>query len=79
MINMAEKKDSKIKKVTRKVTPKAKQEPAEPKFFAKDLATSMGIEGFDFLLIKREAGLEDSSLITKSKMQELFNKLIIRR
>ena len=79
MINMAEKKDSKNKKVTKKVTPKTKQKPTEPKFFAKDLATSMGIEGFDFLLIKREAGLEDSSLITKSKMQELFNKLIIRR
>ena len=34
---MVEKKDSKIKKVTKKVTPKAKQEPVEPQFFAKDL------------------------------------------
>lgn len=77
MINMAEKKDSKIKKVTKKVTPKAK-EPAEPQHFAKDLAERMGIESFDFLLIKREANLEDGSLITMSKMQELYNKVIRR-
>lgn len=77
MINMAEKKDSKIKKVTKKVTPKAK-EPVEPQYFAKDLAERMGIESFDFLLIKREANLEDGSLITMSKMQELYNKVIRR-
>ena len=74
---MAEKKDSKTKKVTKKVTPKA-QEPAEPQYFAKDLAERMGIKGFDFLLIKREANIEDGSLITMSKMQELYNKLIRR-
>lgn len=77
MINMAEKKDSKIKKVTKKVATKAK-EPAEPQYFAKDLAERMGIESFDFLLIKREANLEDGSLITMSKMQELYNKVIRR-
>lgn len=77
MINMAEKKDSKIKKVTRKVTPKV-QEPVEPQYFAKDLAERMGIERFEFLLIKREANLQDGSLITMSKMQELYNKVIRR-
>lgn len=77
MINMAEKKDSKIKKVAKKATPKA-QEPAEPQYFAKDLAERMGIKSFDFLLIKREANIEDGSLITMSKMQELYNKLIRR-
>ena len=71
---MAEKKDSKIKKVTKKVTPKA-QESVEPQYFAKDLAEMMAIESFDFLLIKREANLEDGSLITRSKMQELYNKV----
>ena len=74
---MAEKKDSKIKKVTKTVTKKA-QEPAEPQFFAKELAERMGIERFDFLLIKREANIEDGSLITMSKMQELYNKVIRR-
>ena len=78
MINMVEKKDSKIKKVTKKVTPKAKQEPVEPQFFAKDLAERMGIERFDFLLIKREAKIEDGSLITMSRMQELYDKVIRR-
>lgn len=77
MINMAEKKDSKIKKATKKVAPKA-QKPAEPKYFAKDLAERMGIERFDFLLIKREANIEDGSLITMSEMQELYNKVIRR-
>ena len=77
MINMAEKKDSKIKKVTKPVTKKA-QEPVEPQFFAKDLAERMGIERFDFLLIKREGNIEDGSLITMSKMQELYNKVIRR-
>ena len=60
MINMAEKKDSKIKKVTKKVTQKAK-EPAEPQYFAKGFAERMGIESFDFLLIKRQANMEDGS------------------
>ena len=74
---MVEKKDNKIKKVTRKVTPKA-QKPAEPQYFAKDLAKNMGIESFDFLLIKRAGNFEDDSLITVSKMQELYNKVIRR-
>lgn len=75
---MVEKKENKaIKKVTKKVT-KAKQEPVEPQYFAKDLAKNMGIESFDFLLIKRAGNFEDDSLITVSKMQELYNKVIRR-
>lgn len=38
----------------------------------------MGIASFDFLLIKREAGIEDGSPITRSKMQELYDKIIRR-
>lgn len=77
-MNMAEKKDSKIKKVVKKTTIKKAQEPVEPQFFAKDLAERMGIDSFDFLLIKREANIQDGSLITMSKMQEIYNKVIRR-
>ena len=48
----------------------------EEQFFAKDLADKMGISSFEFLLIKREAGIEDGSPITRSKMQKLYSKII---
>ena len=77
---MADKKEIKGKKVIKPVvTKKAKKtEPkvVEQQFFAKDLAEKMGIASFDFLVIKREAGIEDGSPITRSKMQELYNKII---
>ena len=82
---MADKKEIKEKKVIKPVVTK-KAKKAEPKvvepkvveqqFFAKDLAEKMGISSFDFLLIKRNAGIEDGSPITRSKMQELYNKII---
>ena len=79
---MAAKKETKEKK-TIKPAPTVKKEkkivkPVEQQFFAKDLAEKMGIASFDFLLIKREAGIEDGSPITRSKMQELYDKIIRR-
>lgn len=78
---MTEKKEIKEKKIVKPVAAKKKKE--EPKiveqhFFAKDLADKMGIASFDFLLIKREAGIEDGSQITRSEMQKLYNKIIKR-
>ena len=81
VINMAEKKETakKTAKVAKKVQPvKKSQVKTEQQFFAKDLAEKMGIASFDFLLIKREAGIEDGSPITRSKMQELYDKIIRR-
>lgn len=82
---MAIKKDEKDKKVVKPATIKKPKEikksiskPPEQQFFAKDLAEKMGISSFDFLLIKREAGIKDGSPITRSKMQELYNKIIKR-
>jgi hypothetical protein len=77
---MAEKKDSKIKKTTatKKVVKKEPVKPKEQQFFAKDLAANMGIDSFDFLLIKREANIEDDTGITQSEMQKLYNKIIRR-
>lgn len=79
---MAAKKETKEKKIikpapTIKKT-KKQAKPIEQQFFAKDLAEKMGIASFDFLLIKREAGIEDGSPITRSKMQELYDKIIRR-
>ncbi len=59
------------KKVAKKVTKKAEQQ-----FFASDLAEKMGIRSFDFFLIKRQAGITDSTPITMSKMKELYDKII---
>lgn len=78
MINMVEKKDSKIKKTTPRVVQSKPSKPVEQKYFAEDLASRMGIDSFEFLLIKREAGLENGSTITMSEMQELYNKVIRR-
>lgn len=36
----------------------------------------MGMRSFDFFLIKRQAGITDSTPITMSEMKELYNKII---
>ena len=76
---MAVKKDIKTKKIAKPAITK-KEEPkiVEQQFFAHELAEKMGIASFDFLLIKREAGIEDGTPITMTKMQELYNKIIKR-
>lgn len=86
---MAIKKETKEKKVIKPVTTTKKQKKPtiadskifandikEEQFFAIDLAEKMGISRYDFFLIKREAGIEDGSPISRSKMQELYNKII---
>lgn len=85
---MAAKKETKEKKIIKPAPtiknvkkPKiadqtAKVKVAEQQFFASDLAEKMGIASFDFLLIKREVGIEDGSPITRSEMQELYDKII---
>lgn len=87
---MAAKKETKEKKIVKPatITKKVKKpavfdakknvRPAEPQFFAADLAEKMGIASYDFFLMKREAGIEDGSPITRSKMQELYDKIIKR-
>ena len=77
---MAVKKDQKEKKIIKSTTiQKAKpQKKTEQKFFAQDLANKMGIDSFEFLLIKREAGLEDNSIISMYEMKKLYNKIAKR-
>ena len=83
MINMVEKKeDKKTKKVTKKkskkVTKAETSKPVEQKYFAKDLAEKMGIDNYTFLLMKRDANIEDGSTITMSEMQKLYDKIARR-
>jgi len=83
---MAEKKEdikTKVaaKPIAKKTKPVVKAEKkvvkkAEQQFFASDLAEKMGIRSFDFFLIKRQAGITDSTPITMSKMKELYDKII---
>lgn len=78
MINMAEKKESKTRKAVTKTALQKPSKPVEQQFFAEELASRMGIDSFEFLLIKREAGLKNKSTITMSEMQELYNKVVRR-
>ena len=86
---MTAKKETKDKKIIKPaaITKKVKKQKeakifavdaAEQQFFAADLAEKMGIGSYDFFLIKREAGIQDGSPITRSKMQELYDKIIKR-
>lgn len=86
---MTAKKEIKDKKIIKPagITKKAKKQTeakilavdvAEQQYFAADLAEKMGIKSYDFFLIKREAGIEDGSPITRSKMQKLYDKIIKR-
>lgn len=90
---MATKKDLKEKKIVKTIAKQEKpsipivdevpstttiDEYVEPSFFAKDLAKQMNIDSFDFLLMKREMGLEDNSIITVSEMQKIYNEIMSR-
>lgn len=70
------KKEKAIKKIApKKAEPKVVKK-VEQQFFAGDLAEKMGMRSFDFFLIKRQAGITDSTPITMSEMKELYNKII---
>lgn len=71
------KKEKAIKKAEpKKATEKKVAKKVEQQFFAADLAEKMGMRSFDFFLIKRQAGITDSTPITMSEMKELYNKII---
>ena len=72
-----EKKSAPVKQVVKakKAKPKAVV-PVDPKFFAKDAAERLGIESFEFLLIKRQAQLENDTPVTIAEMKEYYNKIV---
>lgn len=54
----------------------AKVEKAEGKSFAIDFAQKFGISSFDFLILKRQNNLEDTTPITVSEFKEMYQKVI---
>lgn len=75
-----EKKAAPIKQVVKpkKEAPKQKKVviPTDPKFFAKDAAERLGIESFEFFLIKRQAKIQDDTPVTIAEMKEYFNTIV---
>lgn len=78
IISSVSKKDT--KPASKVVKPKKEKKPQqkEQQFFVKELAERMGIGSYDLFLIKREANIQDGSLITMSEMQKLYNKIVGR-
>lgn len=72
-----EKKSAPIKQIVKpkKVKPKTVI-PVDPKFFAKDAAARLGIESFEFFLIKREAKIENDTPVTIAEMREYYNTIV---
>ena len=75
---MVVKKEKKDKIVKPKIQTAKPQKKEEQRFFAEDLATKMGIDKFEFLLIKRETGWSNDSIVTDSEMQKIYNKIAKR-
>lgn len=79
---MAAKKEKKVAPIKQVVKPKKEVKkpkvvtPTDPKFFAKDAAERLGLESFEFFLIKRHANIQDDTPVTIAEMRELFNKIV---
>lgn len=77
---MAAKKEKKVAPIKQAVKPKKEKPkvvvPVEPKFFAKDAAERLGIESFEFFLIKRQAKIENDTPVTIAQMKEYFNTIV---
>lgn len=72
---------AKISKDTAKSVSKVSKVPqrnkvVEQKYFAKQLAEKIGVDEFEFLIIQRKAGIDDSTPLTISEMKELYHKYI---
>lgn len=78
IISSVSKKDT--KSTSKVVKPKKEKKPQqkEQQFFVKELAERMGIDSYDLFLMKREANIQDGSLITMPEMQKLYNKIVGR-
>lgn len=72
-----EKKSAPIKQIVKAKKEKPKVVvPADPKFFAKDAAERLGIESFEFLLIKRYAKIENDTPVTIAEMRKYYNTIV---
>lgn len=80
MIIMADKKEQ-PKVIKTKSFEKKKKEPQkikkeEPKFFAQDIAKKFNVPSFDFLIIKRQNNITDTSSVTISEFKKMYRKVI---
>ena len=72
-----EKKAAPIKQIVKAKKQKPKTvTPTEPKFFAKEAAQRLGIESFEFLLIKRNAKIQNDTPVTIAEMKEYYNTIV---
>lgn len=81
---MAEKKDKKETKkvINKKVTlpPKTQVKTLvkEDVYPAAEIAKSLSVSDFAFLMIKREAGINDGTFLTITEFRKLYKKIIGR-
>lgn len=68
-----DKKVNKINSIKAKV-PTAK--PVEQKLFARDIAENFGVSTFDFLIIKRQNGIDDTTPISASEFKKMYQKMV---
>jgi hypothetical protein len=77
---MANKKEEKTKIIKPKSFEKKAKElqikKEEPKFFARDIAEKFRVPPFDFLIIKRQNNIEDTSAISTTEFKEMYRKVI---
>lgn len=82
---MEDKKDKKTKKSASASKAKtkaetqsvdAKAQPVEQKVFAKDLARKLGVPAFDYFIIKRQAGINDTTPVSPSEFKKMYQKIL---
>lgn len=71
---MAEDKKANKFKSTKAKAPTAK--PVEKKLFARDIAENFGVSSFDFLIIKRQNGIDDTTPISASEFKKMYQKMV---
>ena len=72
---MADKKENKITKPKSFEKKPQKIVKEEPKFFAETLAKNFNVSQFDFLIIKRQNKIDDTTAITVSDFRKMYQKV----
>lgn len=55
---------------------KQKEAKTERKAFAKDVAVNFKVSPFDFLIIKRQNGIQDTTPVTVAEFKKMYQKLL---
>ena len=78
---MVEKKDKKTEKVSiskpkAATAKKTVVKKADKKLLARDIAKNFRISSYDFLIIKRQNGIDDDTVISVSEFKKMYQKLL---